>query len=90
MWDDSTTLNIFFYLKNTHIFGEGDEIKEYTHKPILNIFFYLMTTCVYGKCVISFLDGGFFRFFFFFLDRRLFWILKGGSMPRRLNYFLNF
>ena len=41
MWDNSTTLNIFFYLRNTHththththIWGKGDEIREYTHTP---------------------------------------------------------
>ena len=25
---------IFFYLRNTHIYGEEDEIREYTHMPI--------------------------------------------------------
>ena len=42
MWDDSITLNIFFYLINiythTHTYiGEGDEIREYIYKPILKL-----------------------------------------------------
>ena len=37
MWDNSTTMSIFFYLRkthtHTHIWGKGDEIREYTHTP---------------------------------------------------------
>ena len=34
MWDDSTILSIFFYLRNTHTYlGEGDEIRKYTYTP---------------------------------------------------------
>jgi len=36
MWDDLTTLSIFFYLRNTHThtyIGEDDEIRKYTYTP---------------------------------------------------------